>query len=122
MKKTILAVLIMLFSSGLAGCIEDSESGVQYISSADCGGFWHVEFVDMSNDDFNAWEGEVQFVGSDGSTETISDFPASKNTCCSMNPCHGRSNTRFTKTTLVSSTTECYMAATTTTVNQVRLT
>ena len=74
MKKTILAVLMMLFSGGLAGCIEGPEAGVQYISSADCGGSWHVEFVDMSNDNFGAWEGEVQFIGSDGSTETISDF------------------------------------------------
>ena len=74
MKKTILAVLMMLFSGGLAGCIEGPEAGVQYISSADCGGSWHVEFVDMSNDNFAAWEGEVQFIGSDGSTETISDF------------------------------------------------
>jgi len=63
MNKIIAFLCCMLMSSTLAGCIEGAESPVSYLSSSDCTAIYHVEFFDSSNDEFNAWEGRVEFVG-----------------------------------------------------------
>ncbi len=78
MNKIIAFLCCMLMSSTLAGCIEGAESPVSYLSSSDCTAIYHVEFFDSSNDEFNAWEGQVEFVGSDGTEEVISDFSSEK--------------------------------------------
>lgn len=78
MNKIVAFLCLMLMSSSLAGCIEEAESPVSYLSSSDCTAIYHVEFFDRSNDEFSAWEGQIEFVGSDGTEETVSDFSSEK--------------------------------------------
>jgi len=78
MKKIVAVLCAMLMSCSLAGCLESPESPVSFISSSDCTAVYHVEFFDRSNDEFDAWEGEVEFVGSDGTEEVFADFSSEK--------------------------------------------
>ena len=78
MNKIILFLSAMLMSCSLAGCLESPESPVSYVSSSDCIAVYHIEFFDRSNDEFYAWEGEVELVGSDGTEEVLKDFSSEK--------------------------------------------
>lgn len=78
MKKAIAVLCLMLVSGSLAGCLENSDSPITFVSSSSCTAIYHVEFFDNSNDEFGEWGGEVTFVGSDGTEEQFADFSSEK--------------------------------------------
>ncbi len=71
---SILCIAIM--STSLSGCIWD-EDGPSILFS-ECPSSWHVEFFDLSNNNFNSWGGIVEFTDSDGNTEVLESFSSNK--------------------------------------------
>ena len=78
MKKVIAVLCLLLVSAPLAGCIENSESPITFVPSSSCTAIYHLEFFDLSNDEFGEWGGKVTFVSSEGTEEDISYFSSEK--------------------------------------------
>ena len=74
MKRVLVVLSMLVISSSLAGCIEENGKSITYYSDYDCDISWHIEFFDLSSNDFGEWEGTVEFTGSDGTTEKMEQF------------------------------------------------
>ena len=78
MKRALVVLSMLIVSSSLAGCIEENGKSITYYSDYDCDISWHIEFFDLSSNDFGEWEGTVEFTGSDGTTEKMEQFSSEK--------------------------------------------
>jgi len=76
MKAVTAIICLTIISGSLAGCLNyDEEPAILF---SECPSSWHVEFFDLSNDNFASWEGEVEFTDSDGNTKVLNHFSSDK--------------------------------------------
>ena len=55
MKRALVVLSMLIVSSSLAGCIEENGKSITYYSDYDCDISWHIEFFDLSSNDFGEW-------------------------------------------------------------------
>tara|TARA_B110000444_G_scaffold41423_1_gene37391 strand:+ start:14884 stop:15582 length:699 start_codon:yes stop_codon:yes gene_type:complete len=76
MKSVTAIICLTIISGSLAGCLDnDDEPAILF---SECTSFWHVEFFDLSNNNFNSWDGKVEFTNSDGDSEVLEGFSNNK--------------------------------------------
>ena len=76
MKKIVATFCLAIMMGSFAGCLFDEDNAS--IRFSECPSFWHIEFFDMSNNAFSSWNGEVEFVDSDGNKEVLKSFSSDK--------------------------------------------
>ena len=78
MRKIATILCLTILSSSLAGCLWNLLDDDARISFSGCASSWHVEFFDMSNDNFGSWDGKVEFTASNGNSEFLEFFSSDK--------------------------------------------
>ena len=78
MRKIATILCLTILSSSLAGCLWNLFDDDTRISFSGCASSWHVEFFDLSNDNFVSWDGKVEFTDSNGNTEVLEYFSGDK--------------------------------------------